>query len=144
MFRGEGSTPGHVWGGALFVGREDCLFEPYMINLVRILYNLKEQHYTMKIQIITSFAILTLFCPFYATSSDFENESTPIERSDIETINQVNDDDSFEDEGQATPIERSDIETINQVNDDDSFEDEGQATPIESSDIETINQVNDD
>jgi hypothetical protein len=70
----------------------------------------------MKIQIITSFAILTLFCPFYALSSDFEDGSTPIERTDTESINQINNDDSFE--NSSTPIERSDTESINQINND--------------------------
>ena len=93
----------------------------------------------MKIRVITFFVALALFCPFYATGSDFEDSSTLIEQEDIKTIDQINDEDSIEDE--TTPVEQEDLKTIDQINDESSIENE--TTPIEQEDVKTIDQVND-
>ena len=91
----------------------------------------------MKTWSIISFTILVLLCPFYAVGSDFEDESTPIEQEDMESVDEINGDTSFEDE--STPIEKEDIKTIDQINGEDSFENE--STPIEQEDMKTIDQV---
>jgi len=92
----------------------------------------------MQILIVISFTMLTLFCPFYSAGSDFKDESTPAEREDSRSVDQISQERSFEDE--STPAEREDSMTIDQMNDDDSFE-EG-STPAEQEDLKTIDQIN--
>jgi hypothetical protein len=126
VFRGGVSSRG-VSGA--FCGR---------LLLVKFKTKEKPRNHAMKIQLSVLFTILILLCPFYASSSDFEDESTPIEQEDMKTIDQLNDDSSFGDE--PTPIEQDDIKTIEQINAEDSFEDE--STSIEQEDIKTIDQIN--
>ena len=93
----------------------------------------------MKRQRFVLLTILVLLWPFYASSSDFEDASTPIEQDDVKTIGQINDGYSFEEE--STPIEREDKKAIDQVDDQRTFE--NASTPIEQEDIKTIKQLND-
>jgi hypothetical protein len=92
----------------------------------------------MKVKFSTVFAILILLCHCCAFGSGFEDESTPIEQSDTQSIDQINSGDPSE--GGPTPIEQSDTQSIDQINSGDPSE--GGPTPIEQSDTESIDQIN--
>jgi len=93
---------------------------------------------SMRISVVAIFIILLFLYPFYAVGSDFEDDSTPIEQEDQNTIDQTNEGNSSE--YRSTPIEQSDVKTIDQV--DEGRSDEDEATPVEKEDTRTIDQIN--
>lgn len=84
--------------------------------------------------LLVSFALVWGLAGAAATASagSFEDDSTPIEREDIRTIDQLNAGDA---EGEPTPVEQEDIQTIDQLNGDDA---EGEPTPVEQEDLRPI------